>query len=158
FSVLGFMYTFLEPYKLGSISYLFGTISVGAMIGMPLYKLGKSIHRRGRLPDMKPVRVIITAVIVVAVLSTIMLIPFPIRVKATTLIMPDPMHQRSVVIEDEGNFLAELLVTDGETVKAGQPLARFHNLDHSISYELTLKQIPLVKKQIQSLIQQQQAS
>lgn len=158
FSVLAFMYSFLEPYKLGSISYLFGTISLGAMIGMPLYKLGKSIHRRGRLPDMKPVRVAISAAVVVLVLSAIMLIPFPMRVKATTLIMPDPLHQRSVVIEDEGNFLTELYVKDGETVKAGQPLARFNNLDLSINYELTLKQIPLVKKQIQSLIQQQQGS
>ncbi|HQR06972.1 MAG TPA: HlyD family efflux transporter periplasmic adaptor subunit [Gemmatales bacterium] len=158
FSVLGFMYSFLEPYKLGSISYLFGTMSLGAMIGMPLYKLGKSIHRRGRLPDMKPVRVVITAAIVVAVLSTIMLIPFPMRVKATALIQADPQYVRTVVIEDEGNFLAELLVKDGEEVKAGQPLARFNNVDLSINYELTLKQIPLIKKQIESLIQQQQSS
>ncbi|MBL8821051.1 MAG: efflux RND transporter periplasmic adaptor subunit [Planctomycetia bacterium] len=158
FSILGFMYTFLEPYKLGSISYLLGTISLAAMLGMPLYKLGKSIHRRGRIPDMKPARVIISSVVLVTVLTTLMLIPFPMRVKATTLVQPDPMYQRSVVVEDEGNFLAELYVKDGETVKAGQPLARFQNLDLSINYELTLNQIPLVKKQIQSLIQQQQSS
>lgn len=158
FSVLGFMYTFLEPYKLGSISYLFGTISLGAMIGMPLYKLGKSIHRRGRLPDMKPVRVAVSAAVVLTVLVGIMLIPLPMRVKATTMIQPDPLSQRSVVVEDEGNFLAELLVKDGESVKAGQPLARFNNLDLTMQYEITLKQIPLVKKQIEALIQQQQSS
>lgn len=107
---------------------------------------------------MKPVRVVITAAIVVAVLSTIMLIPFPMRVKATALIQADPQYVRTIVIEDEGNFLAELLVKDGEEVKAGQPLARFNNVDLSINYELTLKQIPLIKKQIESLIQQQQSS
>lgn len=107
---------------------------------------------------MKPVRVAITAAIAVAVLTTIMLIPFPMWVKATTLIQPDPQQVRVVVVEDEGNFLAELFVTDGETVKAGQPLARFNNLDLNISYELTLKQIPLAKKQIQALIQQQQSN
>jgi len=158
FSILGFMYTFLEPYKLGSISYLFGTMSLGAMIGMPLYKLGKSIHRRGRLPDMKPVRVVITASIVVVVLATIMLIPFPMRVKATALIQADPQYVRTVVIEDEGNFLTELLVNDGEEVTAGQPLARFNNVDLTINYQLTLNQIPLIKKQIETLIQQQQSS
>ncbi|MFT3878444.1 MAG: hypothetical protein QM703_02150 [Gemmatales bacterium] len=158
FSVLGFMYTFLEPYKLGSISYLFGTMSLGAMIGMPLYKLGKSIHRRGRLPDMKPVRVVISAAIVVALLSTIMLIPFPMRVKATALIQADPQYLRTVVVEDEGNFLSDLLVHDGEEVKAGQPLARFKNTDLDLNYQLTLSQIPLIKKQIESLIQQQQSS
>lgn len=158
FSILGFMYTFLEPYKLGSISYLFGTMSLGAMIGMPIYKLGKSIHRRGRLPDMKPARVAITATIAIAAITTLMLIPFPMWVKATTLIQPDPQQVATVVVEDEGNFLAELYVTDGEMVKAGQPLARFNNLELNIAYELTLKQIPLVKSQIQSLIQQQQVS
>lgn len=158
FSVLAFMYTFLEPYKLGSISYLFGSISLGAMIGMPLYKLGKSIHRRGRLPDMKPVRVIISAIVTIALLSTIMLIPLPMRVKATTLIMPDPQYTRAVVVEDEGNFLAELLVQDGEKVTAGQPLARFDNVELNIKYQVTLDEIPQVKKQIQSLIQQQQSS
>ncbi len=158
FSVLAFMYTFLEPYKLGSISYLFGSISLGAMIGMPLYKLGKSIHRRGRLPDMKPVRVIISAIVTVVLLSTIMLIPLPMRVKATTLIMPDPQYSRAVVVEDEGNFLAELLVQDGEKVTAGQPLARFDNVELNIKYQITLDEIPQVKKQIQSLIQQQQSS
>jgi putative peptide zinc metalloprotease protein len=158
FSILYFMYTFLEPYKLGAISFLLGTVSVGAMIGVPIYKLFKSIKRRGRLPDMKPVRVSITAAVTVAVLGALLFIPFPMSVKATTVIQPHPTHQRSVVVADEGNFLAEILVKDGEQVRAGQPLARFENVDLNVNLEVTLKQIPLVRKQIQALIQQQQSS
>jgi putative peptide zinc metalloprotease protein len=158
FSILVFMYTFLEPYKLGAISFLLGTVSVVAMIGVPIYKLGKSIHRRGRLPDMKPVRVAITVGITVAVLACIMFIPFPLSVKAVTMIQPDPVNQRSVVVQDEGNFLAELFVKDGEHVKAGQPVARFENVALTVKLEETLKEIPLVKKKIQALIQQQQES
>ncbi|HMO37584.1 MAG TPA: HlyD family efflux transporter periplasmic adaptor subunit, partial [Gemmatales bacterium] len=135
-----------------------GTFSLGLMLGMPLYKLGKSIHRRGRLPDMKPARVILTAAVVIAILSTIMLIPLPMRVKATTLIVPDPAYTRSVVVEDDGIFLMELLVQDGEQVKAGQPLARLENVELKIQYDITLNQIPQVKQQIQSLVQQQQTS
>jgi putative peptide zinc metalloprotease protein len=151
FSILYFMYTFLEPYKLGAISFLLGTASVVAMVGVPLYKLGKSVHRRGRIPDMKPVRVAISAGLCVALLSMLMLIPLPMRVTATTIIQPDPVRQRGVVVADDGNFLAELFVRDGELVRAGQPLARFENLDLNISLEVVLKEIYYIKQQIESL-------
>jgi len=158
YSILIFMYTFLEPYKLGAISWLLGTVSVIAMVGVPIYKLGKSIHRRGRLPDMKPVRVAVSSALVLGTLTAVMLIPLPMSVKGITVIQPDPAYVRGVVVQDEGSFLAELLVKDGEPVKAGEPLARFENLDLNIKLEEALKQIPLVKRQIQALIQQQQAS
>jgi multidrug efflux pump subunit AcrA (membrane-fusion protein) len=80
-----------------------------------------------------------------------MLIPLPMRVTAMAIIQPDPLLTRSVVVADEGNFLAELFVRDGEEVRAGQPLARFENLDVSIAMEAVLKQLYFTKQQIESL-------
>ena len=38
--------------------------SLGSMVGWPLYRLGKNLHRRGRLPDMKRWRVVVTTCVV----------------------------------------------------------------------------------------------
>jgi multidrug efflux pump subunit AcrA (membrane-fusion protein) len=80
-----------------------------------------------------------------------MLIPMPMRVTAMAIIESDPLLTRSVVVSDEGNFLAELFVRDGEEVRAGQPLARFENLELSMSLEYALKQLYFMKQQIETL-------
>ncbi len=60
------MYNFLKPYKLEVISTHAGArAAIASMIGWPLYRLGKNIYRRGRLPDMKRWRVLITSAVVV---------------------------------------------------------------------------------------------
>ena len=42
-----------EPYKLEIISNMLALAALASMIGWPLYRLVKNIHKRGRLPDMK---------------------------------------------------------------------------------------------------------
>src|SRR5919204_3511840 len=61
FSILWFMSQFLKPYKLGVVSGMLACAAAGSMVGWPLYRLGKNLHKRGRLPDMKPVRVTLSA-------------------------------------------------------------------------------------------------
>src|SRR5438552_7675915 len=62
FSILYFMSQFLKPYKLGVVSGMLAFAAAGSMIGWPLYRLGKNLHKRGRLPDMKSGRVTLSAI------------------------------------------------------------------------------------------------
>src|SRR5262249_12851757 len=74
FSILYFMYTFLRPYKLEVISSMLAVASLGSLIGWPVFRFGKNIHRRGRLPDMKRWRVVVTSTVVVGVLLILFLV------------------------------------------------------------------------------------
>src|SRR5262249_10178395 len=57
FGILWFFYMFLKPYKLGAVGGLLAIGAAASMVGWPLYRLGKNLHKRGRLPDMKMWRV-----------------------------------------------------------------------------------------------------
>src|SRR6516225_919444 len=64
FSILYFLSMFLKPYKLGAVSGLLACAAVGSMIGWPAWRLFDNLRKRGRLPDMKPERVRVSAAIV----------------------------------------------------------------------------------------------
>ena len=140
FSILYFMYTFLKPYKLGAISFLLGTAAVATMIGHPAYRLIKAIRRRGRLPDMKPVRVGLTVGVVLTVLFVILFVPFRVRVEALAVIRVEPGRFQKVTVPDAGGFLQELLVVDGQRVRAGDPIAVLANPELELKLKLNQKE------------------
>jgi putative peptide zinc metalloprotease protein len=123
FSILYFMYSFLRPYKLEVLSTMLALASAGTMVGWPLYRLGKNIHRRGRLPDMKRWRVVASSCVVIAVLLVVCFVPMPIsRVRRVGLVQPHPEVSSQVVVSQSGR-LADLKVQAGDPVKKGQVLA-----------------------------------
>jgi putative peptide zinc metalloprotease protein len=136
FSILYFLYRFLEPYKLGAVSTMLAIAAAASMVGWPLWRMGKAIHKRGRLPDMKSNRVTISTSIVVAVLAVFLFVPLPVsRVRQTAMVQvhPDDIHKVSVpavpVQGATGVILKELKVRDGEYVKRGTHLAVFSCLE-----------------------------
>ncbi len=153
FSILYFLYTFLKPYKLGTISYLLGTGAVASMVGMPLYQLGKNLHKRGRLPDMKPVRVWLTVGALAALLVVVMLIPFPVKVEGLALVQvkPDEKSSMKVVAPDPGGFLRAVWVEDGQRVRTGQPLAVLANDELEVIIRKKQQEIEVVQRQISAL-------
>lgn len=151
FAVLVFMYTFLEPYKLGAISYLLGTLSLGTMIGQPIYQLFKNVQRRGRLPDMKPVRVAISAAVLLAALAAVFLIPLPLRVRTLAIVQIDPAHTLKVETPEMGGFLSERLVQDGQRVRKGDIIARLENPNLEIDLKLNEKNQALRQEQVHAL-------
>src|SRR5690606_19910437 len=78
FVILQFMATFLKPYKLEVVSELLAIGALGSMIGWPLYRLITNVRKRGRLPDMKPIRLVLTTIVVAAVLFVICFVPMPV--------------------------------------------------------------------------------
>lgn len=147
FVVLVFMYTFLEPYKLGVISFVLGTASVATMIGQPLYQLFKHVQRRGRLPDMKPGRVAVSAIILTAAVAALLFVPLPMRVSGVALLKVDPAHLQRVVVPEFGGILKERLVVDGQRVRAGDELVRLSN--PKLEIDLRINEMAQAQRQVQ---------
>src|SRR5262249_13042325 len=137
FSILYFMSQFLKPYKLGVVSGMLAFAAAASMVGWPLYRLGKNLHKRGRLPDMKPIRVTITTSAIAALLFFIFFIPVPVsRVRGLALVQVQPDHTDNVVIVFPA-ILEKLdpKTRDGQRVQKGQVPATFR----SIRFETNLR-------------------
>jgi putative peptide zinc metalloprotease protein len=137
FTVLKFMASFLKPYKLEVISSMLAMLALGSMIGWPLFRLGKNIHKRGRLPDMKSIRVIVSSVALAAVILAFFFLPLPVsRVRQIGLVQPQPeaIDKVPVLLPSTPE---KILVTEGQEVQKGTELAIF------TSYPLTKKEISL---------------
>src|SRR5262249_23003170 len=129
FVILKFMATFLKPYKLEVISTMLAALALGSMIGWPLVRLIKNIHKRGRLPDMKSVRVTITLCVVASLLFVFFFVPMPVsRVRHQGIVQIQPRYVVHVYVDVPGK-LEELRVQEGEWVETGRVLAVFKNID-----------------------------
>jgi putative peptide zinc metalloprotease protein len=127
FSILYFMYSWLRPYKLEMISTLLAAASLGSLIGWPVFRFFKNIHRRGRLPDMKRWRVVLSSCVVAGLLLFLFLVPVPIsRIRGQGVVQPAPETASTLFIRTKG-VLEKLQVRDGEFVEEGQELAVFSN-------------------------------
>jgi putative peptide zinc metalloprotease protein len=135
FVILMFLSNFLGP-KLKIISQMLATVAVGTMIGWPLYRLGANLKKRGRLPDMKPARVAISASVLAALLLFVFFVPLPItsRVRETGLVQVQPDYIEHLHVEVPG-ILEKIHVKEGEKVRKGMVLAEFSSLDLESQYE-----------------------
>jgi len=124
FSILFFLYKFLQPYKLGSISAMMAIGSMIPLVGMPAYQIFKFVRTPGRMRKVKKARAAGFAVAAIAILAGILLIPTPLRVQGTfnlTAAKPEEVYA-----EVPGR-LVELKVRDGQYVKAGDEIAILSN-------------------------------
>jgi putative peptide zinc metalloprotease protein len=129
FSILWFMSKFLEPYKLGVVSFMLAVAAAASMVGWPLFRLGKNLHKRGRLPDMKALRVTVSVAALVAVLIAACTVPLPVsRVRQTALVQVKPEAFEKVYVVIPGTLEA-LYVKDGQPVEKGDLIAEFRSLE-----------------------------
>lgn len=127
FGILFFLYNLLKPYKLEVVSQILTIASMASMIGWPIFNMGKNIYRRGRVPDMKSYRVMITTVVFLTAAAVFALVPMPVsRLRGQALIMPQQEHSRKLYSTYPG-ILTQLNVKQGQTVRAGEEIAVFNN-------------------------------
>src|SRR5439155_9811861 len=134
---------------------MLAALALGSMIGWPLYRLGKNIHKRGRLPDMKSVRVIVSATVLAAVLFVFFFVPLPVsRVRHSGLVQMQPGRFEHVHVEVPGK-LEKVNVKEGQWVAAGTVLAEFSNLnlknqedDAKTRYDVKTKEIAWLSQQL----------
>jgi putative peptide zinc metalloprotease protein len=137
FSILYFLYMFLKPYKLGAISALLAIAAGASMVGWPLYRLGKNLYKRGRLPDMKPQRVTVSVGALAAVVLFFFLVPLPVaRVRQAALVQVQPEAGEHVHVQVPG-ILKALYVTDGQYVPKDYVLAEFTNVEVENEFDET---------------------
>ncbi|WP_435006247.1 HlyD family efflux transporter periplasmic adaptor subunit [Tundrisphaera lichenicola] len=132
FSILFFLSQFLKPYKLQSISYMIAGGSLVPLLVMPLYQGVKFIRQPGRMRKVKKARAAAFAAVTVALVTLILLIPTPLRVQGTLVLVPAKAAE--VYAEVPGRLIA-LDVKDGEYVKAGDSIARLSNPEKQLEYE-----------------------
>lgn len=149
FVILKFMASFLKPYKLEVISTLLALVAAGSMVGWPLYRLIKNIRKRGRLPDMKTGRVLISSSVVALFLFGFFLLPLPVtRVRQSGLVQVQPEYAEPVHVK-VGGILQRVHVVEGEFVRKGKVLAEFYNLDLENRYDQAKTTVALKEKLLQ---------
>jgi putative peptide zinc metalloprotease protein len=129
FFILQFMATFLAPYRLEIVSNILALAALASMIGWPIYRLGKNLVRRGRLPDMKSGRVVLTAIAAALIVLGFFTIPLPVtRIREHGLVQFHPEYISQVFVTTNA-ILRKVHVREGEFVVKGRVLADFENLD-----------------------------
>jgi hypothetical protein len=116
------------------VSDFMALFAAGSLAGWPLFRLGKNIYKRGRLPDMKPLRVAACASVIGAAVLFFFLVPLPVsRVRQQALVQVDPATSHKVYVTVPG-ILEELNVHEGERVRKHQVLAIFNSRDVEAQY------------------------
>jgi putative peptide zinc metalloprotease protein len=147
YSILIFMATFLKPYKLEVVSKMLAIASLASMIGWPLWRLGKNLHRRGRLPDMKTGRTVVSAAVVAALLVAFFTVPLPVsRVRQTGLVQMQADAETPVLLREDGR-LEKLMVKDGQHVHKDEVLAELRNRDLERKHDEAQTQIDILRKE-----------
>ncbi len=127
FSILYLFYTFLRPYKLEVVGNALTLAAILSMTVWPTWRLFKGIHRRGRLPDMKRSRVLISSTVLVLIFLFLAFVPVPIsRLRGLALVQAHPEHSSQIVLR-RTSLLSELKVAPGDHVTRGQILAVFRD-------------------------------
>ncbi len=124
FSILFFLYQFLKPYKLGSISAMMAIGSLVPLLFMPMYQMVKFVRTPGRMRKVKKVRAGLFAAAFVVVVTGILLIPTPLRVQGTLVLKE---ANPAMIYSEIPGRLVDLKVRDGELVKKGQLIAVLSN-------------------------------
>lgn len=154
FVILKFMATFLKPYKLEVVSELLAVGALASMLGWPLYRMIQNVSKRGRLPDMKPVRVALSATGVAIVLFVVFFVPMPVtRIRQHGYVQVQPTEITQITVEVPGT-LKELLVKEGQFVKKGKEIARFQSLELENQRDQAITQMRIKESVIDDLNEQ----
>jgi putative peptide zinc metalloprotease protein len=152
FSILYFLSMFLKPYKLGAVSGLLACAAVGSMIGWPAWRLFDNLRKRGRLPDMKPERVRVSAAIVGVALLLFFFLPLPVsRVRESAVVQVQPLALQKIFVPTSGGILEKLEVRNGQTVREGDVLAIFRNDELANQLQDALAQVDILGVKIETL-------
>lgn len=146
------LYTLLRPFKLGSLSYVFTALALLSVLAWPGYRLIRFLQINGRLPDMRASRLTLVAVVLLAVGLVVFLVPFPTTVRGLAVVQIEPDQSRRVVVPEGGGFLQEILVRDGQQVRAGDVLAILDNPRLDIKLRVNEAEAALRQQQHHALV------
>src|SRR3954447_2589738 len=124
FSILFFLSQFLKPKGLQSISYGLALGSLVPLLGMPVYQVFKFVRTPGRMRKVKKARAASFAVVAVATLAGVLLIPTPLRVQGTLVLTA---AKPALIYAEVPGRLEKLNVLDNAWVAKGTEIAVLSN-------------------------------
>jgi putative peptide zinc metalloprotease protein len=129
-AVLWLVTTFLRSYNLAGIAAVLASLTIGSMIGWPAYRCVRFFaNQGGRVPEMQPQRLALSAAAGGVLLLAFFLVPLPLsRVRQVGLVQVQPDALANVFVQ-VGGTLQKLHVRDGQQVGQGDVLAEFRNFD-----------------------------
>jgi len=154
-SILWFMYQIFKPYRLEIISQGIIAMSIFSLVVMPLYKLGKFFYVPGRLEKVKKVRMYATLLLLGAVVYGVLMIPVPHNISCPFVV--EPRDAETIYINVPGT-LKSIDVKTGDTVQAGQQLAKLENIDLGLEILRLTGTRDQYKRQLEVLEKQQYTS
>lgn len=140
--ILFFLYTFLKPYKLGTISAMLGTAALFSLLVLPAWKVYKTVRMRWRSMKVNKVRMAFAIAVAAALVIAALSIPFPMHIDAPMVLRPE--NAASVYVQIPG-MLKEVYVRDGDKVAEGTVLARLHDAER----EKALAKLRIEHQQLQ---------
>ncbi len=134
FGILWFLYQLLEPYDLKVVSQMLAMLSLGTLVVMPLYKVGKFFYIPGRLHKVKRKNVLVTLGLLAAVAAFVLFVPLPYKV--TCPLELKPRDAEAVYVQVAG-VLEEIDIKPGAKVTQDQKLAQLT----SVSLDLEINEL-----------------
>jgi putative peptide zinc metalloprotease protein len=124
--IIFFFYTFLKPYKLEIIGIMLAWFAFGSMVVFPIFQVNKVLRRQWREMKVKTARMVFGLTTAGVALTTLLLMPFPLRVNLPMLVQA--RDAASLYVHSSGR-LVELRVKDGDVVSPGTIIAILENPD-----------------------------
>ncbi len=128
-SILFFLNIVFEPYGLKAIGQIIALMGLYGLIVQPCWQLGKFMYVPGRMDQVKWHRFGISVAVVVAVLSTVLLVPLPRHVRAPVQMKARDMRSIFAIMPGK---LVDVRVKPGDTVKAGDVLGKIVDPDFEL--------------------------
>ena len=140
------LYHLLTPFGLQDMA--FAAMSPSVMVS--LYRFAGGIKKSFSFVQrnsMKPVRMALTLMAVICVISAALMLPIPVRGHAPLVV--EPAEMRNIYSQVDG-LVEEILAYPGESVIAGQPLLRLRN--DALDLELAELQNTLRRRQVDAVL------
>jgi putative peptide zinc metalloprotease protein len=108
---------------------------------------------------MKPERVRLTTIGVVALLAMFFFLPLPVsRIRETAVVQSQPLAAERVFVPSSGGILESLEVRNGQPVQKGEVIARLRNVELTTELEEAISQVEVFTVQIAAWEQQSRAT
>ncbi len=128
-SILFFIYRFFDTYGLKVVAQCIAAMSLYGLLVMPLWKIGKFFWVPGRIYKVKKSHFYPSLAGLLAIIAVCCFVKFPYSIYAPAVLelRSDSTMTANVLAPKSGGILSEILVKDGQRVKAGDKLVVLKN-------------------------------
>lgn len=142
--ILLFLNKVFEPYGLKVVGQIIAVMSLGMMVGMPMYKLYKFLKNPGMRYQIKMRRALISGGVIALVVVIVLSIPFPYYVYCDFTVRGK--ESENVYVQTAGE-IQSVLVSQQDYVKAGEEILVLEN--YQLQGELVRIRSRLAEKEAQ---------